>query len=101
MLSPNWTRRRFTNPLNSDFAALQAMAGQQFAELQFAELPQQPGRLATGRRSQHRRHGPGHGPELHDATQLQGVYALIFDQQGLMAGMGLQGSKITPYTPDY
>jgi len=35
------------------------------------------------------------------ATELQDVYAFIFDQQGLMAGMGLQGSKITPYTPDY
>jgi lipid-binding SYLF domain-containing protein len=34
------------------------------------------------------------------ATDLSGVYAFIFDQQGLMAGMGLQGSKITPYTPD-
>jgi lipid-binding SYLF domain-containing protein len=34
------------------------------------------------------------------ATAFQGVYAFIFDQQGLMAGMGLQGSKITPYTPD-
>jgi lipid-binding SYLF domain-containing protein len=34
------------------------------------------------------------------ATELEDVYAFIFDQQGLMAGMGLQGSKITPYTPD-
>ena len=34
------------------------------------------------------------------ATQLQDVYAFIFSQQGLMAGMGLQGSKITQYTPD-
>ena len=34
-------------------------------------------------------------------TTLQDdVYAFIFDQQGLMAGMGLQGSKISPYTPD-
>jgi lipid-binding SYLF domain-containing protein len=35
------------------------------------------------------------------ATATDDVYAFIFDQQGLMAGMGLQGSKITPYTPDY
>jgi lipid-binding SYLF domain-containing protein len=35
------------------------------------------------------------------ATELQDVYAFIFDQQGLMAGMGLQGSKITPYTPEF
>jgi lipid-binding SYLF domain-containing protein len=34
------------------------------------------------------------------ATAIDDVYAFIFDQQGLMAGMGLQGSKITPYTPD-
>jgi len=34
------------------------------------------------------------------ATQLDDVYAFIFGQQGLMAGMGIQGSKITPYTPD-
>jgi lipid-binding SYLF domain-containing protein len=34
------------------------------------------------------------------ATEMDDVYAFIFDQQGLMAGMGLQGSKITQYTPD-
>jgi lipid-binding SYLF domain-containing protein len=34
------------------------------------------------------------------ATAVDDVYAFIFNQQGLMAGMGLQGSKITPYTPD-
>jgi lipid-binding SYLF domain-containing protein len=28
------------------------------------------------------------------------VYAVIFDQKGLMAGIGLQGSKITRITPD-
>src|SRR5277367_6407757 len=27
------------------------------------------------------------------------VYAFIFSQKGLMAGLGLQGTKITPYTP--
>ncbi len=43
----------------------------------------------------------GMARSLTTATELQGVYAFIFDQQGLMAGMGLQGSKITPYTPDY
>jgi len=37
---------------------------------------------------------------LTTATATQGVYAFIFDQEGLMAGMGLQGSKITQYTPD-
>jgi lipid-binding SYLF domain-containing protein len=34
------------------------------------------------------------------ATQLQDVYAFVFSQEGLMAGMGIEGSKITPYTPD-
>jgi lipid-binding SYLF domain-containing protein len=27
-------------------------------------------------------------------TLHSGIYAIVFDQQGLMAGMGLQGSKI-------
>jgi lipid-binding SYLF domain-containing protein len=27
-------------------------------------------------------------------TQYGGIYAFAFDQQGLMAGLGLQGSKI-------
>jgi lipid-binding SYLF domain-containing protein len=34
------------------------------------------------------------------ATELEDVYAFVFGQEGLMAGMGVQGSKITPYTPD-
>jgi len=34
-------------------------------------------------------------------TTLQSdIYAFIFDQKGLMAGLGIQGSKITKYTPD-
>ena len=32
-------------------------------------------------------------------TLQKGVYVFTFDQQGLMAGLGLQGSKITPFTP--
>jgi lipid-binding SYLF domain-containing protein len=32
-------------------------------------------------------------------TQLQEVYAFIFNQQGLMAGLGLQGSKIGEFIP--
>ncbi len=36
-----------------------------------------------------------------DATTLHSdVYAFIFDQHGLMAGLGLQGTRITPLTPD-
>ena len=30
---------------------------------------------------------------------LQGIKAFIFGQQGLMAGLGLQGTKISQYTP--
>jgi lipid-binding SYLF domain-containing protein len=34
-------------------------------------------------------------------TTLQsGVYAFIFDQKGLMGGVGIQGSKITKINPD-
>ena len=32
-------------------------------------------------------------------TVRSGVYAFIFSQKGLMAGLGIQGSKITPFTP--
>ena len=30
----------------------------------------------------------------------KGVYVFTFDQRGLMAGLGLQGSKITPFRPN-
>jgi lipid-binding SYLF domain-containing protein len=33
-------------------------------------------------------------------TTQEGIYAMIFGQKGLMAGLGLQGSKITRITPD-
>ena len=33
-------------------------------------------------------------------TLQKGVYAFTFNQQGLMGGLGLQGSKITPFRPD-
>lgn len=36
---------------------------------------------------------------LNTTTLSQAVYAMIFGQEGLMAGMGLQGSKITPIQP--
>ena len=32
-------------------------------------------------------------------TAQKDIYAFIFSQKGLMAGLGLQGTKITPYTP--
>ena len=37
----------------------------------------------------------GMGKALTSTTLTQDVYAFIFDQKGLMAGLGLQGSKIT------
>ncbi|MDD1612041.1 MAG: twin-arginine translocation pathway signal protein [Methylococcaceae bacterium] len=33
-------------------------------------------------------------------TAKDNIYAFIFDQKGLMAGLGLQGSKITRINPD-
>jgi lipid-binding SYLF domain-containing protein len=37
----------------------------------------------------------GMGKSLTSTTITQDVYAFIFDQRGLMAGLGIQGSKIT------
>ena len=37
----------------------------------------------------------GVGKSMSSTTLTQDVYAFIFDQQGLMAGLGIQGSKIT------
>jgi len=37
----------------------------------------------------------GFGKTLTTKTIEKGIYAFIFDQKGLMAGLGLQGSKIT------
>jgi lipid-binding SYLF domain-containing protein len=42
----------------------------------------------------------GFGKNLSSTTLQKGIYAFIFDQKGLMAGIGLQGSKITKITPD-
>jgi lipid-binding SYLF domain-containing protein len=36
---------------------------------------------------------------LTTTTMNKDIYAFIFNQKGLMAGLGVQGSKITPYTP--
>jgi lipid-binding SYLF domain-containing protein len=41
----------------------------------------------------------GMGKSLTSTTLHKGVYAFIFDQKGLMAGMGIQGSKITKINP--
>ncbi|MGH7891174.1 MAG: YSC84-related protein [Thermodesulfobacteriota bacterium] len=42
----------------------------------------------------------GFGKNLSSTTLKKGIYAFIFDQKGLMAGIGLQGSKISKITPD-
>ena len=41
----------------------------------------------------------GKAKSLSTTTAQEGVYAFIFGQKGLMAGMGIQGSKITKITP--
>ena len=41
----------------------------------------------------------GMGKSLTTTTGRSDVYAFIFDQQGLMAGLGIQGSKITKINP--
>jgi lipid-binding SYLF domain-containing protein len=41
----------------------------------------------------------GFAKNMSSTTLQKGVYAFIFDQKGLMAGLGLQGSKITKITP--
>jgi lipid-binding SYLF domain-containing protein len=42
----------------------------------------------------------GLGAKLSTTTARDGIYAFIFGQQGLMAGLGIEGSKITKITPD-
>ena len=37
----------------------------------------------------------GMGKSMTSTTITQDVYAFIFSQKGLMAGLGIQGSKIT------
>jgi lipid-binding SYLF domain-containing protein len=37
---------------------------------------------------------------LTTSTAKKDIYAFFFEQKGLMAGMGLQGSKISRITPD-
>ena len=42
----------------------------------------------------------GFGKDLSTTTLQKGVYAFIFDQKGLMGGMGIQGTKITTNQPE-
>ncbi len=41
----------------------------------------------------------GTAKSLTTTTAKEDIYAFFFDQKGLMAGLGLQGSKITPIKP--
>ena len=41
----------------------------------------------------------GTAKTMSSTTLKDDIYAFIFSQKGLMAGLGLQGTKITPYTP--
>ena len=41
----------------------------------------------------------GFGKNLSTTTLQKGVYAIIFNQKGLMGGMGIQGTKITKINP--
>ena len=41
----------------------------------------------------------GFGKNLSTTTLKKGIYAIIFDQKGLMGGVGIQGSKITKINP--
>jgi len=42
----------------------------------------------------------GFGKNVSTTTMQKGVYAFIFDQTGLMGGLGIQGTKITKINPN-
>jgi lipid-binding SYLF domain-containing protein len=42
----------------------------------------------------------GFGKALSTTTLQKGIYAFIFDQKGLMGGIGIQGTKITKIKPN-
>lgn len=42
----------------------------------------------------------GFGKNFSTTTLQKGVYAFIFDQKGLMGGVGIQGTKITKINPN-
>jgi len=41
----------------------------------------------------------GMASSMTSTTTQSDIYAFIFNQKGLMAGLGLQGSKIHKFTP--
>ena len=42
----------------------------------------------------------GMAGSLTTTTAKEGIYVFFFDQKGLMAGLGIQGSKIEKIQPD-
>jgi lipid-binding SYLF domain-containing protein len=42
----------------------------------------------------------GIAASLTTTTAQKGIYAFFFDQRGLMAGVGIQGTKVTRIIPD-
>ena len=42
---------------------------------------------------------PSMAMNVSTTTLQKGVYAFFFNQEGLMAGIGIQGTKITPFQP--
>lgn len=42
----------------------------------------------------------GFASSLTTTTAKDDIYAFFFDQKGLMAGLGIQGSKISLYAPE-
>jgi lipid-binding SYLF domain-containing protein len=42
----------------------------------------------------------GFGRNISTTTLQKGIYAFIFDQKGLMGGLGIQGTKITRINPN-
>jgi hypothetical protein len=42
----------------------------------------------------------GFGKNLSTTNLQKGIYAFIFDQKGLMGGVGIQGTKITKINPN-
>ena len=43
--------------------------------------------------------GTGVAKSLSTTSLKKGIYVFFFSQKGLMGGLGLQGTKITQYTP--
>ena len=42
----------------------------------------------------------GAARSLSTTTAQSGIYAFFFSQKGLMAGLGIQGSRISPIHPE-